>query len=90
MSVEVVLTPSIQYVIGDIRSVVVDGKTVSDCLDNLVAKYPQLKDLIINKKRGLQDNLNVYINGEIVLSQDLARPVRDGDKIHVVDVIIGG
>ncbi len=90
MSVEVFLTPSIQYVINDVKSIKVDGKTIGDCLDNLIKQYPQLKDLIFDNKLGLRDNLNIFINGAIASPQDLTKSVRDGDKIHIVDVIIGG
>jgi sulfur carrier protein ThiS len=90
LSIELFLTPTVQYVINDVRSISVEGRTVIDCLADLVKQYPQLRDLLFNEKGKLLDKFMVYANGEIISPEELSKPVGNGDRIHIVDVITGG
>jgi sulfur carrier protein ThiS len=90
LSIELFLTPTVQYLINDVRSISVEGKTLIACLDDLVKQYPQLKDLLFDENGKLLIKFMVYVNGEIIAPEALSKPVGKGDKIHVVDVITGG
>ena len=90
MSVEVHLTPSLHYVISDVKSITIEGKTVGECLDSLGGIYPQLEPLLFSPAHKLRGEYTLFINGEYTSPDDLDRPVNDGDKLNIVDIIIGG
>jgi molybdopterin converting factor small subunit len=90
MSVEIYLTPSLQYIISDVKFITVEGKTVGECLDNVVEMYPQLSPLLLGSGHKLRNEYTLFINGENASPDDPDRPVRAGDKLNIVDIIIGG
>jgi len=67
----------------------VEGKTVGECLQDLVKKYPPL-DKEIYKKGKLNSIIEVYLNGASAYPDELAKPVKDGDKINLVYMLSGG
>jgi sulfur-carrier protein len=67
----------------------VEGKTVGECLQNLVKKYPAL-DKDIFKTGKLNSIIEVYLNGASAYPNELAKPVKDGDKINLVYMLSGG
>lgn len=90
MSVEIYLTPSLQYIISDVKSIVVQGKTVGECLDSLVRAYPELDALLFDPGHKLRNEYTLFINGENTSAYHPERQLKAGDKLHVVDMIIGG
>jgi hypothetical protein len=90
MSVEVNIPPFLQSLAGDARLVNVSGRTVSECLEALVKRHPRLKSKIFTGKGELLKGLNIFINGENACPGALARPVRDGDRLHVTYIVMGG
>ena len=66
------------------------GKTVGECIDQLIAMYPGLHDLIFYKDGSLQTFTEIYINRRTAVPDELAREVRDGDDIHLMMTIAGG
>ena len=68
----------------------VKGSTVGECLNDLVGQFPDLKKLILDKNGKLSHAFDVYINGESSYPQELAKPVKDGDRLHLVLLIYGG
>ncbi len=67
----------------------VEGKTVGECLKELVKKYPPL-DKEIFKKGKLNSLIDIYIDGASAYPNEMARPVKDGDEISLVYMISGG
>jgi molybdopterin converting factor small subunit len=90
MSVEINIPQFLQHLASDKKSVDVQGRTVGECLGVLVKQYPQLKSWLFNKKGKLLKKLNVYVNGESAYPEELAKPVNDGDKLHLAYLIVGG
>ncbi len=90
MSIEVNIPPFLQPLAGDAKLVNVSGRTTGECLKALVAQYPRLKPEIFNRKGNLLKGLSVFINGEVVYSKPLTRPVNDGDKLHITYIVMGG
>jgi len=67
----------------------VEGKTVGDCIKDLVKKYPPLeKEILKNGK--LNSLIEVYLNGESAYPNELAKTVKDGDKISLVYMLSSG
>ena len=67
----------------------VEGTTVGECLKDLVKKYPPL-DKEIFKKGKLNSLIEIYIDGASAYPNEMARPVKDGDKIDLVYILSGG
>jgi molybdopterin converting factor small subunit len=90
MTVEISLPPSLQTLADNVKRVDVSGGTVGECLGAMIAQYPRLKGRLFTRGGKILKGLNIYVNGERVSPEPLARPVRDGDKIHLAYLIFGG
>ena len=80
----------VQTLAGGIKQINVSGDTVGECLDAMVKRYPVLKERLFTKGGNISKGLNIYINGEGVYPDVLARRVKDGDKIHLAYLVFGG
>ena len=78
-----------QYTDGK-ETVAVEGKTVGECLNDLIRKYPLLENEILDKKGKLLSVLEIYLNGASAYPNELAREVKDGDEIHLLAMLAGG
>jgi molybdopterin converting factor small subunit len=68
----------------------VEGKTVRECLHDLVRQFPNLKKMLLDKDGNLMHSYDFYINGENVYPKDMNKPLKDGDKLNVIFIIHGG
>jgi molybdopterin converting factor small subunit len=75
---------------GGVLNMKVEGKTVRECLHDLVRQFPKLKRMLLNKDGNLMHSYDFFINGESVYPKDMNLPLKDGDKLNVVYVIHGG
>ena len=90
MSIEIRLHPEMSYLAGNKDAVETTGSTVGECIGQLVAQYPKLKDLIFYKDGGLQTFLEIYVNQHAAYPDELNCKVMDGDIIHLTIMIAGG
>jgi molybdopterin converting factor small subunit len=70
--------------------VAVDGKTVGECLNHLVRQFPGMENALFAKKDKLLNVVEVYVNHATAYPNELAKPVKDGDEIHLVVMLAGG
>ena len=70
--------------------VAVEGRTVGQCLEALVRRYPDLKAVLFDEHGELQRNLEIYLNLESAYPDELLKPVQDGDQIHITVMLTGG
>ena len=70
--------------------VTVDGKTVGECLDDLVRQYPYIETLIFDKQRQLLRQIYVFVNAESLYKMELTKPVKEGDILIIALLITGG
>jgi molybdopterin converting factor small subunit len=68
----------------------VSGSTVGECLNQLVKRFPRLKPMLLGKKGRLLNYVEVYVNQESSYPEELAKPVKDGDELHITLIIAGG
>jgi molybdopterin converting factor small subunit len=78
-----------QYTDGQ-ETIEVTGNTVGQCFKDLVGRFPALEKELFSKKNTLKSNLEVYLNGESAYPNELKRPVKDGDHIHLTVMLAGG
>jgi len=90
MSVEINIPPVLQALTGDIKQINVTGRTVGECLEELVKQYPRLKSRLFNRKNKLPNGINIFVNGENAYPEPLARAVHKGDKVHISYIVLGG
>jgi adenylyltransferase/sulfurtransferase len=72
------------------ETVEVRGKTVGECIQDLVGRYPDLTPEIFDKEGRLKKIVEIYLNLESAYPDELARPTRDGDEIHITVLLAGG
>jgi sulfur-carrier protein len=83
-------TPLRQYV-GKQASVDVQGSTVGEAMDALVAAHPDLRKHLYTDEGRLRAFVNLYVNDEdIRYLQKEATALKDGDNISIVPSIAGG
>ncbi len=89
MSITVQIHPLIRHLTNNQRSIEVDGKTVGQCLENLITRFPETRDWLL-KEGGLNTTVELYVNGENIFPEGLTRPVKDNDTINMLIIISGG
>lgn len=70
--------------------VAVEGNTVLDCLNELIKQFPGMEKALFVRKDKLLNNVEVYLNHASAYPNELAKPVKDGDDIHLVVMLTGG
>jgi sulfur-carrier protein len=85
----VVWIPSLMRALTDNQEQVqVSGETLRELVENLEAKFPGIRDRVIEDDR-IKPGLAVSINGEIT-NDGLRTGIADADEIHFVAAISGG
>ncbi len=90
MSVGIHIHQSLRNLTDGKAIVEVDGTTVGHCLGNLVQQFPGIKTKLFDKKGKLLNYVDIYVNMESSYPEELAMPVKDGDKLSVTLIIAGG
>ena len=90
MAVKVHLHLTLRQFTNGQEIVELDGKTVGECLKNLVKKYPAMESSIFGKNGKLSNIVEIYLNLQSAYPNELVRPVKDGDEIHLTMMLSGG
>ncbi len=90
MSVDVELSSIFGVYTDNVLNMKVEGKTVRECLHDLVKQFPKLKKMLLDKDGNLMHSYDFFINGASVYPRDMNKPMKDDDKLNVVYVIHGG
>lgn len=72
------------------KTVQAEGKTVGEALNDLVRRFPGIKEEIFDKKGLLLHYIEIYLNGESAYPGELEKPVKDGDEIQIITFLAGG
>ena len=72
------------------ETVDVAGTTVGACIDDLVRQYPGMRAKLFDNKGRLRNFIEIYLNSESAYPDELKRPTKDGDEIHIVILLAGG
>ncbi len=90
MPVKVTLSPWLNHAVGGQETVQVAGATIGDCLNQIEADHPGLKELVLNKEGHVKSYVLFLLNGENTYPEELSKPVQDGDEISIVFLADGG
>ncbi len=67
-----------------------EGSTVGECLNQLVERFPEMEKALFAQKNRLLNIVEVYVNHASAYPNELAKPVKEGDEIHLVLMLAGG
>jgi molybdopterin converting factor small subunit len=81
---------ALRHLTNNQASVEVNGKTVGECLAELVERFPGMKPELFGKNGRLLNYVDIYVNAESSYPEELAKPVKDGDKLTITLIIAGG
>jgi molybdopterin converting factor small subunit len=90
VTVRIRLHPDMSYLIGDNEVVETTGGAVGECIEQLIVRYPALRELIFYKDGQLQTFIEIYVNRKAAYPDELSRKVEDGNEIHLTITIAGG
>jgi len=83
-------TPLRSYTNGQ-ADVAVQGLTVAEAMNDLVAQYPSLRPHLFNGNAQLRPFVNLFINDENVKElQGLSTPLKETDRLMLIPSIAGG
>ena len=88
MCIKIHTSPLFAYYVDNQDIVEVNGKTIGECLKNLVAQFPNLK--MFDKEGNLYSYIYISVNGEDAYPNELEKPVKDGDELVITPMISGG
>ncbi len=55
-----------------------------------VSIYQNIKQGLFDKNGELLGYLDIYVNGKSAYPEELAKPVKDGDELDILFMIVGG
>ena len=89
--IEVRVPPVLRKFTTGASAIKVEGKTVSELLENLDRDYRGLKTEIVSADGSVHRFFNIYRNGEDIRYLDrLNTTLQDGDVIAILPAVAGG
>ena len=91
MAITLRMPPILRPQVGGERSVEVTGATLGEALDDLFAKFPAVREQLVDAEGRINRFVNVYVDNEDVrLGQGLDTPVADGGTVIILPAMAGG
>jgi molybdopterin synthase sulfur carrier subunit len=91
MGVKVVIPTPLRQYTGKSDSVVVEGRTVEEILQNLMSQYGDLRKHLYNEDGKLRSFVNIYRNDEDIRYLEREKTaVKETDVVSIVPSIAGG
>lgn len=90
MSIKVRLHPYLRKFAQGQSVVEVSGHTVAECLDDLEAKLPGIKQQLLDEQGKLRSFYDICVNLKSSQTDPLAELVKDGDELLIITIIAGG
>jgi molybdopterin converting factor small subunit len=84
------IPPTLRADVGGVRELQASGDTVGDVIEDLVDRYPPLRDQLL-QSGGLASFVTVFLGGEDVRTLDgLETPVREDSTVILLPAMAGG
>lgn len=91
MTVRVLIPAVLRQVTQGLGEVRLTGTSVADCIENLEAQFPGIKDRLCDESGEIRRFVNMYVNGQDVrFLAGKATPVQPGDELSIVPAVAGG
>ena len=88
MIIKLNLGSEFQPYIGNREAVEVKGRTIHECLGNLIKKYPEIKKILFDVNGKLQ--ILIIHNQQLIHRDDIDMGVAEGDEISLITIASGG
>jgi molybdopterin synthase sulfur carrier subunit len=75
---------------GGLESVEIAGRTVGECLIDLVGKFPGMRGALFDGSGNLKREIEIFLNAESTYPDELKKEVRTGDEIYIIVMLSGG
>ena len=77
--------------VGGVKSLELDGGSIREVVDALVARHPVLGSQLLTEEGDLNRFVNVYVNGQDVrYLAGLETPVAPSDEVRLLPAMAGG
>ena len=90
MSVNIHIHKTHRQHTGGLSVVEAKGDTVGMCLSNLIEQFPAMESELFDDGGKLTNKVEIYLNMQSAYPNELAKPVKDGDDIHLTLLLAGG
>ncbi len=90
MAVKVYIHITHRQFTNGLETVAVEGNTVGECLNQLIKQFPGMEKALFAKKDKLLNTVEIYLNHVSAYPNELAKPVKNGDEIHLLVMLAGG
>ena len=82
--------PALERLIGRPDDVWAEGATVGECLEDLVGRNPDARELLFDPRGVLLKSVYVFVNAESMFKAELTKPVSERDELIVAVLATGG
>jgi len=90
VSIKIHVLSSLQPFTNNQEVIEAKGRTVGECISQLIKQYPEIEKRLFDKNGKLLSYVGLYVNGEDIYPEDLVKPVKDGDELYILHIIGGG
>jgi len=92
MKVKLKILRPFQDVVGqEDLAIDIQGSTLQNLIDDLVAKYPKLKEKMLDKNGNVDSFVNIFVNDKPTFSnQESDVELQEGDEVLIFPAIAGG
>jgi molybdopterin converting factor small subunit len=90
MSATIHLHQTHRALAGGRAAVEVEGATVGECLEALAARFPGMRAALWDESGRLKNQIEIYLNAASAYPDELKKPVKPGDEIHLTVMLAGG
>lgn len=91
MAVQIRIPNPLRSLTNDAEVVEVEASTIGGAIEALQARFPGIKERLVDEAGEVRRFVNVYINEEdIRFLQNQDSPLKDGDEVSIIPAIAGG
>ena len=90
MAIKVHIHTTHRQFTNGLEVVEVEGNIVGECLNHLIKQFPGMEKALFAKKDKLLNIVEVYVNHVSAYPNELVKPVKEGDEIHLIIMLAGG
>ena len=90
MSIKINVSSTLRRFTNNQKVIRVNGDTVGECLKHLGEQFPDFEKRYFDKRGDLSKTILIYVNGKSTYPERLAKPVKDGDELHIMFLMGGG
>jgi molybdopterin synthase sulfur carrier subunit len=91
VAITVLIPQPLRALTGNQSKVTAAGASLADCIAQLDASYPGMRDRLMDESGQIRRFVNIYVNGEDVrFSDGLGTGLKDGDEVSIVPAVAGG